>query len=51
MKTFVALTALLILAACGQTGPLRLPEPKPAAAEPAAVPASDAEKTKPSPTP
>ncbi|MES2886103.1 MAG: lipoprotein [Pseudomonadota bacterium] len=35
MKTLPALALALLLAACGQTGPLRLPEPKPAPATPA----------------
>ena len=43
MKTLPALAIALLLAACGQTGPLRLPEPKPApaAAEPPAAPSTD----------
>jgi predicted small lipoprotein YifL len=38
--------ALLLLAACGQTGPLRLPEPE-APPPPAAAPAEEAPKDKP----
>jgi len=49
MKPLLPCLALL-LAACGQTGPLRLPEPKaPPAAEPGAAPAEEAPKTPPSP--
>ena len=42
MKTLPALAAALTLAACGQTGPLRLPEPKPAAS-PAVTPEASSE--------
>ncbi len=48
MKTLPALALALLLAACGQTGPLRLPEPKPAPAAPAEA---KAEQPKTSPTP
>ncbi|MDO9453031.1 MAG: lipoprotein [Stagnimonas sp.] len=53
MKTLPALAAALLLAACGQTGPLRLPEPKKAASAdapaPAAEDAAEQPKTPPSP--
>jgi len=54
MKRLAALAAALLLAACGQTGPLRLPEPQPAtpAAAPPGVPAetpADQPKTPPAP--
>lgn len=48
MKTLPALAIALLLTACGQTGPLRLPEPKPAAATPADAKA-DQPKTSPAP--
>lgn len=48
MKTTLALATALLLAACGQTGPLRLPEPKPAPATPADA---KAEQPKTTPTP
>lgn len=51
MKTLPALALALLLAACGQTGPLRLPETKPApstTAEPA-VPGNTVEEPAPAP--
>lgn len=52
MKTLLALAAALLLAACGQTGPLRLPEHKTVpvdAPAPVANDAAEQPKTPPSP--
>ena len=48
MKTLPALAIALLLTACGQTGPLRLPEPKPASTAAADV---EAEQPKTAPAP
>ena len=42
-KSVLLLTVVTMLAACGLKGPLYLPEKKPVAAAPAAVPAPDAQ--------
>ncbi|MES2683309.1 MAG: lipoprotein [Pseudomonadota bacterium] len=48
MKTLPALAIALLLSACGQTGPLRLPEPQPTPAN-AADASADQPKTSPAP--
>lgn len=45
MKTPLLLAAALLLTACGQSGPLKLPEPK--AADSVPTPTADAEAQKP----
>lgn len=47
MKSLPPLLALLLLAACGQTGPLVLPDAAAAKPAPAAPPTADPAKSKP----
>ena len=51
MKLPAALALALLLTACGQTGPLKLPEPKPAVSAPADASEADAQKLQPDPAP